>query len=237
MPTPAIVRMNGALMVFGGRNPSGLCRLVDPISHAVQEVPLDDLARDIGGQALLIARRIGGAGVDPAPFGLRWFLPTIWRYRRPLGHVLAASLFVQIFALTTPLFFQVVVDKVLTHQGYETLFVLVGGLAAIGLFDVVLQYLRTYALSHTTNRIDVELGQRLFAHLLRLPLAYFETRSAGQTVARVRELETIRGFLTGQGAVLGDRPRVRLRVHRACCSPIRGQLTLDRARRHSALRR
>jgi ATP-binding cassette, subfamily B, bacterial HlyB/CyaB len=200
LPTPAIVVCiaSGAFMVFGGRNPSGLCRLVDPISHAVQEATLEDPARDIGGQALLVARRIGGAGVDPRQFGMRWFLPTIWRYRRPLGHVLAASLFVQIFALTTPLFFQVVVDKVLTHRGYETLFVLVGGLVAIGMFDVALQYLRTYALSHTTNRIDVELGQRLFAHLLRLPIAYFETRSTGQTVARVRELETIRNFLTGQ---------------------------------------
>ena len=199
LPAPAIVRTtSGALMVFGGRNPSGLCRLVDPISHAAHEAPIEDVARDIGGQALLIARRIGGAGVDPRQFGMRWFLPTIWRYRRPLGHVLAASLFVQIFALTTPLFFQVVVDKVLTHRGYETLFVLVGGLVIVGLFDVTLQYLRTYALSHTTNRIDVELGQRLFAHLLRLPVAYFETRSTGQTVARVRELETIRSFLTGQ---------------------------------------
>ena len=113
--------------------------------------------------------------------------------------MLVASLFVQIFALVTPLFFQVVVDKVLTHKGYSTLFVLVGGIAAIGVFDVALQYLRTYALSHTTNRIDVELGQRLFAHLLRLPLSYFETRPAGQTVARMRELETIRSFLTGQG--------------------------------------
>ena len=87
----------------------------------------------------------------------------------------------------------------LAHKGYETLFVLIAGLVVIGLFDVVLQYLRTYALSHTTNRIDVELGQRLFAHLLRLPMSYFETRAAGQTVARVRELETIRSFLTGQG--------------------------------------
>src|ERR1700722_15939627 len=64
LPTPAIVRVNGALMVFGGRNPSGLCRIVDPISHAVQEVTLEDLARDIAGQALLIARRVGGAGGD-----------------------------------------------------------------------------------------------------------------------------------------------------------------------------
>ena len=200
MPTPAIVRLRGgAFRVYAGRVPSGLCRLIDPISHAVREVPLDELARETSGQALLVARRVGGAGADPRTFGMRWFLPTIWRYRRPLGHVLAASLFVQIFALATPLIFQVVVDKVLTHKGYETLFVMIAGLVVIGLFDVVLQYLRTYALSHTTNRIDVELGQRLFAHLLRLPMSYFETRSAGQTVARVRELETIRAFLTGQG--------------------------------------
>jgi ATP-binding cassette, subfamily B, bacterial HlyB/CyaB len=200
MPTPAIVRLaNGALSVFGGRTASGLCRLIDPISHSATEMSLDGLARETGGQALLVARRVGGAGVSPKMFGVRWFLPTIWRYRKPLGHVLAASLFVQIFALTTPLIFQVIVDKVLTHRGYETLFVMIGGLVVIGLFDVALQYLRTYALSHTTNRMDVELGQRLFAHLLRLPMSYFETRSAGQTVARVRELETIRSFLTGQG--------------------------------------
>jgi ATP-binding cassette, subfamily B, bacterial HlyB/CyaB len=200
LPTPAIVRLkSGALSIFGGRGPSGLFRLVDPISHAATEISLEDLAAETGGQALLIARRVGGAGTSPSAFNIRWFLPTLWRYRRPLGHVLAASLFIQIFALTTPLFFQVIVDKVLTHRGYETLFVLIAGLVIVGLFDVALQYLRTYALSHTTNRIDVELGQRLFAHLLRLPMSYFETRPAGQTVARVRELETIRSFLTGQG--------------------------------------
>lgn len=200
LPTPAIVWLkNGALYIYGGRGPSGLYRLVDPISHSATEMSLEDLVAETGGRALLVARRIGGAGVSPSSFGFRWFLPTLWRYRRPLGHVLAASLFVQIFALTTPLFFQVIVDKVLTHRGYETLFVLIAGLVIVGLFDVALQYLRTYALAHTTNRIDVELGQRLFAHLLRLPISYFESRPAGQTVARVRELETIRSFLTGQG--------------------------------------
>ena len=72
-------------------------------------------------------------------------------------------------------------------------------MVTLGLFETVLQFLRSYTLSHTTNRIDVELGRRLFHHLFRLPLAYFETRAAGQTVARMRELETIRSFLTGQG--------------------------------------
>ncbi len=200
IPVPAIVRMKeGGFQVYGGRNPSGRYRLIDPITRIDQELTLDALLERIEPQAVLITRRFRGEGTDPRTFGIGWFLPSIWRYRRPLGHVLLASLFVQFFALVTPLFFQVIVDKVLVHKGYSTLFVLVIGVAVIGLFDVLLQYLRSYALSHTTNRIDVELGQKLFQHLLRLPLSYFETRSAGQTVARVRELETVRAFITGQG--------------------------------------
>src|SRR5208337_1317296 len=151
------------------------------------------------GEAILVTRRLGGAGTDPNTFGFRWFWPSILRYRRPLTHVLVASLFVQLFALATPIFFQLVVDKVLVHKGMSTLVVLVVGMVTLGLFESVLQFLRSYTLSHTTNRIDVELGRRLFHHLFRLPLAYFETRAAGQTVARMRELETIRSFLTGQG--------------------------------------
>ena len=173
--------------------------LSTPSRAQARDLSLDELYGAVEPQALLVARKLGGPGITPSAFSFRWFLPSIWRYRKPLAHVLVASFFVQTFALVTPLFFQVIIDKVLSHKGYDTLFVLVGGLAVIGLFDVVLQYLRTYALSHTTNRIDVELGRRLFAHLFHLPMSYFETRAAGQTVARVRELETIRSFLTGQG--------------------------------------
>ena len=200
VPTPALMQLrDGTFVIYGGRNPSGLHRLVHPVTRIDRELPLDEIHAAIEPFVILIQRWIGGTGQDPRHFGFRWFLPSLWRYRRPLGHVLIASVFVQLFALVAPLFFQVVVDRVLSHKSYSTLFVLVAGLAIIGLFDVTLQYLRTYALSHTTNRIDVELGQRLFGHLLRLPLSYFETRSAGQTVARIRELETIRSFLTGQG--------------------------------------
>jgi len=199
LPAPTILLLSsGGYEVYGGRLPSGDFRLVNPITRIDRAVALDELATIVT-TAVLVSRKLGGAGVDPQSFSIRWFLPSIWRYRRPLGHVLLASLFVQIFALVTPLIFQVVIDKVLSHKSYDTLFVLVGALAVLGLFEVVLQYLRTYALAHTTNRIDVELGSRLFFHLFHLPMSYFETRSAGQTVARVRELETIRSFLTGQG--------------------------------------
>ncbi len=200
LPTPAIVRLKGGrFLIFGGLMPSGLYRLFDPATGTDKGVSLEELVDQVDPLAILVARHIFGAGLDPKTFGFQWFLPSLARYRKPLGQVLLGSLFIQIFALVTPLFFQIVIDKVLTHKGYSTLFVLVIGLVLIGLFDVVLQYLRTYALSHTTNRIDVELGMRLYRHLLRLPISYFETRAAGQTVARVRELESIRSFLTGQG--------------------------------------
>jgi subfamily B ATP-binding cassette protein HlyB/CyaB len=200
LPAPCLVRVKGGgIQVYGGTTPDKLHRLVDPITREFRDLTLKELYKTVEPQALLVQRKLGGPGIDPSVFSLRWFLPSIWRYRKPLTHVVVASFFVQAFALVTPLFFQVVIDKVLSHKGYDTLFVLVGGLAAIGIFDVILQYLRSYTLSHTTNRIDVELGQRLFSHLFQLPMSYFETRAAGQTVARMRELETIRSFLTGHG--------------------------------------
>ncbi|SFV29988.1 peptidase domain-containing ABC transporter [Hyphomicrobium facile] len=200
VPLPAVLRLNdGQYIVLSNRLADGRFRLVSPITRAVKVADSAALAECWGGEIILLRRRLAGAGISPAAFNYRWFLASIWRYRRPLSHVLAASLFIQLFALITPLFFQVIIDKVLPYKGESTLLVIVGGLVLLGAFDVTLQYLRSYALNHTTSRIDVELGARLFDHLLRLPLSYFETRPTGQTVARIRELETIRSFLTGQG--------------------------------------
>ena len=135
-------------------------------------------------------------------FDITWFLGAIHKYRRLLGEVLIASFFLQLFALVSPLFFQVVIDKVLVHRSMSTLDVLVIGLMAIALFEAVLGFQRTYLFSHTTNRIDVELGARLFRHLLALPIAYFQARRVGDSVARVRELENIRNFLTSSALTL-----------------------------------
>ena len=199
LPLPAILALgDGTFAVLALSADKGHARIVDPIARVSRESSFEEIAKQGTGEVLLLTRRLGGPGVDPATFGFRWFLPSLWRYRQPLGEVLVASLFLQIFAIATPIFFQLVVDKVLVHKGTSTLIVLVVGLVTLGLFETLLQFLRTYTLTHTSNRIDVELGRRLFNHLFRLPLSYFETRPAGQTVARVRELETIRGFLTGR---------------------------------------
>lgn len=153
------------------------------------------------GQLLLATSRATLAG-DLAKFDFTWFVPSLVKYRKLLGEVLMVSLFLQLFALISPLFFQVVMDKVLVHQGLTTLDVLVTGLVVVVLFESLLTGLRAYVFSHTTSRIDVELGARLFQHLLRLPLAYFQARRVGDSIARVRELENIRSFLTGQALTL-----------------------------------
>ena len=102
-------------------------------------------------------------------FDFTWFLPAILKYRKHLSEVVLASFFLQLFGLLTPLFFQIVTDKVLVHKGLTTLHVLAIGMMAVGVFEAVLGGLRTYIFAHTSNRIDVSLGTQLFAHIVRLP--------------------------------------------------------------------
>jgi len=153
------------------------------------------------GELILIARRFH-TSKTLTQFDFSWFFPFILKYKKYLFEVLLASFFLQIFALITPLFFQVVIDKVLGHHGLTTLNVLAFGLFVVFIFEAALGGLRTYIFAHTTNRIDVALGSDLFRHLLRLPIAYFEARRVGDTVARVRELETIRNFITGSAVTV-----------------------------------
>ena len=154
-------------------------------------------AERYSGKLILVASRASVLG-SLAKFDFTWFIPAVIKYRRIFLEVIAVSVVIQLFALITPLFFQVVMDKVLVHRGFSTLDVIAFAFVVVTLFEVVLGGLRTYIFAHTTSRIDVELGARLYRHLLQLPIAYFEQRRVGDTVARVRELEQIRNFLTGQ---------------------------------------
>jgi len=150
---------------------------------------------------ILFTSRASLAG-EMSQFDFTWFIPAVVKYRKLLLEVLLVSFVIQFFALITPLFFQVVMDKVLVHRGFTTLDVIAAGLSVVVLFEVALTALRSYVFAHTTSRIDVELGARLFRHLLTLPLAYFQARRVGDSVARVRELENIRSFLTGNAITL-----------------------------------
>nr|CAA56359.1 xIIIB [Actinobacillus pleuropneumoniae serovar 8 str. 405] len=149
------------------------------------------------GDVILITSRASIMG-QLAKFDFTWFIPAVIKYRKIFVETIIVSIFLQLFALITPLFFQVVMDKVLVHRGFSTLNVITVALSVVVIFEIVLNGLRTYIFSHSTSRIDVELGAKLFRHLLALPISYFENRRVGDTVARVRELDQIRNFLTGQ---------------------------------------
>ena len=176
---------------------NGQALLHDTVQGRPVALPIEALKTQLTGRAIFITSRAQLAA-ELTRFDFTWFVPAIVKYRKLLAEALVASLFIQLFALLTPLFFQVVMDKVLVHKGISTLTVIAIGLLAVVIFESVLSALRNYVFAHTTSRIDVELGAQLFRHLLSLPLAYFEARRVGDSVARVRELENIRQFLTGQ---------------------------------------
>lgn len=200
-PLPAIATLrDGGFLVIGKAAGDQVLVQVPGQGRPTFMTEADLLAVWDGG-LILMTRRAGLSDITRR-FDITWFLGAIHKYRRLLGEVLVASFFLQIFALVSPLFFQVVIDKVLVHRSLSTLDVLVIGLVAISMFETVLGILRTYLFAHTTNRIDVELGARLFRHLLALPMAYFQARRVGDSVARVRELENIRNFLTSSALTL-----------------------------------
>ncbi|MEN5181911.1 type I secretion system permease/ATPase [Comamonas testosteroni] len=149
------------------------------------------------GEVILLTSRATYEG-DVARFDFSWFIPALVKYRKLLGEVLLVSLVLQLVALITPLFFQVVMDKVLVNHAMQTLNVIAIGLLVATVFEVLMTGIRSYVVAHTSSKMDVELGARLFRHLLGLPMAYFQSRRVGDSVARVRELESIRAFLTSQ---------------------------------------
>ncbi len=202
-PVPSIAEMsNGTHVIVANVNAEKREVLIqDPLVGKPAIISLDEFAERWTGRLLLATRRVKLMGKGSS-FDVSWFIPPVLKYKGLFQEVLVASFFLQCFGLATPLIFQVVIDKVLVHHSLTTLDVLVLAMVVVSVFEVLMGYLRTYVFAHTTNRIDVELGAQLYRHLVGLPLAYFEARQVGQSVARVRELENIRNFITGSALTL-----------------------------------
>lgn len=166
-----------------------------PDKRQPQILEKEELAEMWDGTAILITRK--GFLDREANFSFKWFIPTIQKFKKEFIQVLLAVLVIQILGILTPVMTQVVVDKVLVHRSLSTLYVLTIGIAIVYIYELVLGLAKNYVFTHTTNRIDVILSSRLFRHLFALPMKYFESRRVGDTVARVRELDSIRNFLTG----------------------------------------
>ncbi len=200
-PLPALAKRSDGRYVVLAKIEGDKALIQDPVEARPLVLSREQFESAWTGALLLFTKR-ANVRLQDLKFDFTWFIPAMVKYRTLLGEVLIASFFLQLFALLTPLFTQVVIDKVLVHKGFTTLYVLAVGMIALAIFDAILGGLRTYLLSHTTNRMDVGLGAQLFRHVLALPLAYFEARRVGDTVARVRELEHIRQFLTSHSVTV-----------------------------------
>lgn len=131
-------------------------------------------------------------------FGFKWFYSEILKYKQIIGEVMLGSFVIQLFGLVTPLFTQVILDKVIVHRSMSTLDVLGIAFVAVAIFEFFLNISRNYMFIHTANKIDAKLGSKIFKHLFALPFIYFESRKVGNIVARVRELDQIRDFITNK---------------------------------------
>lgn len=205
LEAPALIEWEGSLCLIYEVTEKEIV-IANPSTGLVRRKP-SDLIRSWGGAIdsngqpnpdrgeVLLVRKT--SQTPQQRFGLQWFLPSLYRYRRVLIEVFIASFFVQLFALANPLMIQVIIDKVIVQNSSDTLQVLGVFLLVLAIFEALLTSLRTYLFVDTTNRIDLSLGSEIIDHLLRLPLRYFDRRPVGELSTRINELENIRQFLTG----------------------------------------
>jgi len=173
--------------------------VADPLADASKHLSLtrEKLESAWSGAAILIRRDYALAD-ENQPFGLRWFIPEILRQKSLFRDITIAALTLHVVALALPIFFQIVIDKVLTHQSYSTLYVLAFGAVLAIAFEAAFGFLRQYLLLYATNKIDMRLSARIFSHLLGLPVAFFERIPAGVLVQHMQQSRKVREFLTGR---------------------------------------
>lgn len=151
---------------------------------------------EMSGVVILIKERLSFSNPN-RPFGITWFIPTLIKYRKALIEVLIAAFMYQLLGIGVPLFVQVIIDKVFVYHNYSTLMVVGIAMFFVVIFNGIFNVLQGVLMAHAGNRIDVTLGSAIYGHAIRIPLRYFEQRRVGDTIARVRQVDTIRSFLTG----------------------------------------
>ena len=183
----------------GGEHGQSLIKVLDPLAARPELFLLSEeqFTRRWHGSVIL-AKRVYRTMDAEQPFGFRWFVPEIVRQRSLFRDVAIAAFVLYGLGLATPIFFQLVIDKVLIHQSYATLTVLTIGIAVALIFDAAFTFLRRYLLLYATNKIDIRVATRTFGHLLNLPIALFEQTSAGVLVKHMQQTGRIREFLTGR---------------------------------------
>ncbi len=194
-PLPAIVQLKNEdyLVILGIKHEENKVLTLKPLSNQPEVHIIDEFQEEIKDFVLVLSHK---ANVTDVKFGFKWFFNEIYKYKKIIAQVLLGSFVIQLFGLVTPLFTQVILDKVLVNRTISTLDVLAFAFVVVAIFELLLNLSRNYIFIHTTNKIDAKLGAKLFKHLFQLYYTYFETRQVGNIAARVRELDRIREFIT-----------------------------------------
>ena len=202
-PCPAILSMKGGryIVLHGFRD--GKMFITDPMAgEAVQAANMDVVRKNWLGEIILFTRRYELPAGKAEKFGFRWFLPVVVKYGKYLRSVLGLSLILQLLALASPFFVQVIIDRVLVHRSADALDVLVFGMLLTTVFSSWLGALRSYLFTNITTKMDVALSSRLFRNITALPLSYFSRWQVGDVVARMGEMENLRNFMTGSSLTI-----------------------------------
>ena len=201
---PALARLaNGNWVVAAavGTNAAGeeAVQVLDPLAERAEPLVVTKVAfcANWDGEVVLLKRSQIPRDA-PRPFGFPWFIPELLRQKRLFGEVAIAALMLYALGLVVPIFFQLVIDKVLVHESFTTLYVLVIGVGIALVFDAAFTFLRRYLLLYATNKVDIRIATRTFAHLLSLPISFFERISAGVLVKHMQQASRVREFLTGR---------------------------------------
>jgi subfamily B ATP-binding cassette protein HlyB/CyaB len=200
---PLIARMSdGNCVIVVGISPAndGKIMVLNPLANnAATPIAISRKTFcDLWNGEIFLAKRAFEAPQESRRFGFRWFLPEIMKQRAALRDIALAAIAMHFLALASPMFFQLVIDKVLVHQSISTLWVLGIGIVVALAFESVFGYLRQVLTMSATNKIDMRLTRRTFSHLLSLPIDYFESNTAGMITRHMQQVEKIRGFLTGR---------------------------------------
>lgn len=200
-PLPAIAVMKDGsyidVLKIDSRNKKLL--VYSPLEKISKELTFEEFYEISTGELLILNHKMINSKIK---FGFQWFFNEIMTYKRVIAEVLLGSFIIQIFGLVSPLFTQVILDKVIVHRSMTTLDVLAFAFVTVMIFEFVLNISRRYIFIHTACKIDAKLGAKLFKHLFALPFVYFENRKVGDIISRVRELDQIRDFITNKSVSL-----------------------------------
>ncbi len=193
---PCILHWNLNHFVVLKEVAAGHVVIVDP-AFGERRVALADAAKCFTGVALELWPNPGfRRGQEKQSLSLSMVLGHISGLKRSMGQVLLLAVALEVFILVTPFFMQWIVDNVLVSANRDLLTTLALGFCVMMLFQHTVATARSWVLLYMGTTLNIQWRANIFAHLLRLPVQYFEKRHVGDVVSRMGSVDRVQQTLT-----------------------------------------